>query len=128
MEKYSQCAEFDYDQRVEYAIANNKKLRKDVKLFARERIANLSSKQVSASKSSDGGTQATTIHSCHLCPSQFCTLQKYSLHMFKAHGIKNVWRTYIADCPETIHCVVCLKQYWTRERLLNHVRYRSKGV
>jgi hypothetical protein len=25
-----------------------------------------------------------------------------------------------------VHCVVCLKMFWDRERVINHLRYRSK--
>ena len=45
-----------------------------------------------------------------------------SLHLYKAHRIKNVVRRYIGS---EVHCIVCLKQFWTRERLVNHVRFRS---
>ena len=40
--------------------------------------------------------------------------------MFKSHGII---RLYIDG---HIHCPVCLKLFWTRARLLNHLKYRSK--
>ena len=43
--------------------------------------------------------------------------------MFKSHGIKDPIRLYING---HIHCPVCLKLFWTRARLLNHLKYRSK--
>ena len=41
--------------------------------------------------------------------------------MFKSHGIKNRLRQYVAGniCP------VCFVDFHTRERLSNHLRYRS---
>ena len=43
--------------------------------------------------------------------------------MFKKHGVKNIWRQYVGY---HVHCPVCLKLFWSRERVLNHIRYRSK--
>ena len=60
---------------------------------------------------------------CSQCVSCFATHQSLMLHMFKVHNLKNLVRRYVG--MET-HCVVCLKMFWTRERVLNHVRYRSK--
>jgi hypothetical protein len=41
--------------------------------------------------------------------------------MFKAHGSRNPLCVYVSST----HCCVCLKEFHTRERALNHVRYRS---
>ena len=59
---------------------------------------------------------------CSECGACFNTLQKLSLHLFKKHGIRNLWRRYV---HEHTHCPVCLRSFWIRERLINHIRYRS---
>ena len=41
--------------------------------------------------------------------------------MYKAHGVKNEMRRYVAST----FCPVCLRQFWSRERVVNHIRYRS---
>ena len=58
---------------------------------------------------------------CYICNKQFYSLQSFSLHQFKAHGIRNLCRQYVAGSV----CPLCLVNFHTRERLLNHVRYRS---
>ena len=60
---------------------------------------------------------------CPHCVACFATHQSLMLHTFKAHNIKNVFRRYVGM---ESHCVVCLKMFWTRERVVNHIRYRSK--
>ena len=59
---------------------------------------------------------------CDECESTFSSSQSLSVHMFRAHGTKNMFRRYVGN--ET-HCIVCMKMFWTRERVVNHVRYRS---
>ena len=65
----------------------------------------------------------TTRSLCDICQRAFPTAQALSVHMFKAHGKKSVWRQYVG---EELHCIVCLKMFWSRERVVNHIRYRSK--
>jgi hypothetical protein len=62
-----------------------------------------------------------SIIDCQTCGLGFGSLQQPNLHMFKAHGVRNPLRVYVS----TTHCCVCLKEFHTRERALNHVRYRS---
>ena len=38
--------------------------------------------------------------------------------MFKHHGIKDIIRTYVSGT----RCPICLKEFWQREVLLNHVK------
>ena len=59
---------------------------------------------------------------CAVCGHESKANQTHALHMFKAHGIKNCMRRYVP----TTHCLVCLREFHTRENCLNHVRYRSK--
>ena len=58
---------------------------------------------------------------CQICNRSFTSLQQLSLHMFKARQVRNQMRLFV----DTTHCCVCLKEFRTRERCLNHVRYRS---
>ena len=59
---------------------------------------------------------------CGQCTLKFASEQSRSLHLFKAHGVKNQMRQYV----EGTFCPVCLRQFWTRERVVNHIRYRSQ--
>ena len=44
-----------------------------------------------------------------------------ALHRFKKHGVKHFLRKYV----DVTHCVVCQWGFWSREQVLNHIRYRS---
>ena len=94
-------------------------MNKETKKFARTRFANISPIDEVAKPCAQDGCS----FECDLCEYSCSTFQRLSLHKFKRHGIKNIWRLYVGSFT---HCNVCLKQFWTRERLLNHVRYRSK--
>ena len=59
--------------------------------------------------------------SCEQCSLSFFSMQAMKLHMFKAHGVKHRARMYV----NRTHCLVCLREFWTRERAINHLRYRS---
>ena len=58
---------------------------------------------------------------CDKCNLKFTSEQSLALHKFKAHGEKNQMRRYVAST----FCPVCLRQFWSRERVVNHIRYRS---
>ena len=60
-------------------------------------------------------------HKCNICDKSFMSVQQLSLHEFRVHGLKD--QIYLC-VPET-HCTVCLREFHTRERILNHVKYRS---
>ena len=51
------------------------------------------------------------------------TFQKLNLHLFVAHGTKYHIRRYVH--PGTTRCLVCLKEFFSREHSLNHLRYRA---
>ena len=61
-------------------------------------------------------------HTCNACDKTFSSYQSYALHKFKKHGIKHIVRRYITGSQ----CPICLVEWWTRERAINHVRYRSE--
>ena len=60
-------------------------------------------------------------HWCDLCSVAFGSRQQLALHSYKKHGVKNDVRRLV----DTTHCPVCMLQFWTRERVINHLRYRS---
>ncbi len=57
-------------------------------------------------------------HRCERCSYGCDSNQQMALHLFKHHGIKDIIRTYVSGT----RCPVCLKEFWQREVLLNHVR------
>ena len=59
---------------------------------------------------------------CNICGKVSKSLQAHSVHSYRVHGIRCRLRTYV---PHT-HCLICLREFWTRERCLNHIRYPSK--
>ena len=63
-----------------------------------------------------------TSFECSACSRRFDTRQKYSVHLFKVHHIKSIERKYV----NTTHCPICMIEFWTRERILNHLRYKSQ--
>ena len=88
-----------------------------VKAYCREPFANLASEVPNTPALQHIGSGI----SCQCCSMVFGTLQQLNLHMFKVHHVRNPFRCYIS----LTHCTVCLKEFHTRERAVNHVRYRS---
>ena len=66
--------------------------------------------------------QSALSFQCHMCSRCFPSNQTRALHLFKVHGVKSDVRLRI----DTTHCPVCMLQFHTRERVLNHVKFRSK--
>jgi len=116
---FSECCDHSFGEWIESVKATPKFFKREVNKFARSGFANV--------LITDPKTQAIPsnplIFECNLCTSNFDTLQKYNLHLFKKHGIRNPIRLYINNHT---HCSVCLKLFWTRARLLNHLKFRSK--
>ena len=59
---------------------------------------------------------------CQLCGEIKMSYQAYSVHMSRCHTVKSKYRMYVDGHV----CKVCLVNFGTRERCINHVRYRSK--
>ena len=57
---------------------------------------------------------------CKVCNKACKSFQACSVHEYLAHGIKCVERLYV----DGTQCQICLKEFWSRERHLNHIRYR----
>ena len=61
-----------------------------------------------------------TTHSCPECLAVFSTPTAMAVHRAKKHGIHSPMRDYIqsATCPG------CMRDMWTTQRVLQHLRYR----
>ena len=46
--------------------------------------------------------------------------QKCALHRFSKHGYKHAVKRFVVGT----HCLMCLTEFHTRERLLNHLKVR----
>jgi hypothetical protein len=117
-DKFGDIASGGFKGWLSYAKACPKFFKREVKRFARLRIANIEH----GSSGKPAVDNAVPSHACDLCEKSFASFQQLSLHRFKLHGAKNCWRLYVG---EDTHCRVCLKLFWNRERLINHIRYRS---
>jgi len=116
--EFETCLGFGFGQWENYVRDNPKQFKHKVKKFSRTRIANIPNPGLNKNIDPAPGSFA-----CTSCDKQFSTFQELCLHQFKSHGARNVWRQYVGY---HVHCAVCLKHFWTRERLINHLRYRSK--
>ena len=58
---------------------------------------------------------------CGDCGSSWASRQELAAHRFKSHGSKNPIRRICIG----VTCLFCLKCFHTRNKLLNHVSYRS---
>ena len=116
-EKLSGMCDYDLGQWWGYIRDNLKTFRKEVRAFSKTRLANVMLEQEGPALQT-----LTATHACDFCPKVCMTFQALSLHRFKAHGLKSAWRKYLDD----VYCPVCLRMFWTRERALNHIRYRSR--
>ena len=105
------------DERQDHIDKYPKTFRRLVSKLSRSRCANLPKPAVTVSGSGAGS------FACNVWDSESATVQKLNLHMFKAHGHKNIWRLYVDTLA---YCSVWVKQPWSRERLLNFIRYKSK--
>ena len=119
---FESCSGFSFCQWFNYVKEHFKSFKRLVNKFVKSRIANIPVDDAPDERITNVCAVAP-VFQCSLCSLSFDTFQKSSLHSFKAHGIRNLWRLLIGH---HLHCPICLKQFWSRERLINHVRYRSK--
>ena len=101
----------------EYISGAGKAFLRSVARVCRSPIANLVTHWASTPSQVCLGKQ----HMCNVCSKAFNTFQKLSLHQFKAHGIKAIERRYISSD----HCPICLIKFWSRTRVINHIKRRS---
>lgn len=91
-----------------------------VKKYSHQKFANLDAYQAEPSLHAP----VMELCPCITCGKTFPNKQTLSLHMFKVHNQKDPCRLYLPK--GTLHCPVCLVFFHSRERVLNHVRYRSQ--
>ena len=120
-EHFSGCGSFALDDWVKHIRASPGQFKELVNQFARTKFANLHEGAEAIQK--EPTPQSDNSFDCSICSTSFPTFQQYSLHMFKRHQCKNIWRLYVGTSTA---CAICLRQFWSRERLLNHIRYRSQ--
>ena len=56
-------------------------------------------------------------HSCPMCAYTCPTIQGLNWHLFKMHNVRQPDRALTYN---TI-CMACMREFWTRERLVTHV-------
>jgi hypothetical protein len=117
LDVYTPYIKYSLPQWMDLIAINPKLFIKNVRNYSLTPLANIFYNVVSPLK----GPKLNNNILCHYCDVYFPSNQQHALHMFKAHRIKNPIRLYIS----TNHCTVCLKMFHTRERVLNHLRYRS---
>ena len=115
---FSRCAEWSFRNWCEYARDNKKSFSKLVIKTCSLKFANV----VTQWATTPAIAALSESHVCDLCAATFRTKQSLAVHKFRTHGAKSIERQYIHGT----HCPICLVEFWTRERVINHVRYRSK--
>ena len=55
---------------------------------------------------------------CTVCGKLSMSQQAHAVHLYSAHKVKCTFRLYV---PQT-HCMICLREFWTREGCLNHAK------
>ena len=58
---------------------------------------------------------------CEHCALQFTSVHRLSVHLFASHGLRCPADAFVAGTT----CPVCLRQYWTRSRVIRHLQYNS---
>ena len=117
--KFEHCAGFSFNDWVSHIRDSRpwSSFPRSIRMFLKSPFAN-----ISVVWKDDLIVAPCLVHlSCDACALQFQSQQSLALHKFKAHGVKNIARRLV----DGVHCPVCLKLFWTRERVINHVRYRS---
>ena len=118
--RFEDCSEFGFSDWIEHIKNSSPRSRvpRQFRMYLKSSFAN-----ISVAWQDDKIVAPVTLHlQCDKCPLKFSSEQSIALHRFKTHGVKNQMRQYIAST----FCPICLRQFWTRERAVNHIRYRSK--
>ena len=123
-EKCAHLAEATFEDWAAEIKGNRKGFIGNIKKFSKLRYANT---LIPPIEPNGGGPPSSSeqplTFNCTLCNFESDTCQKLAIHKFKVHKVKSVWGNYLGD---HVHCPICLKHFHTRERVLNHVRYRSE--
>jgi len=116
-EFFDACQGYDLAAWIGFVSGNLKTAVSKVRVFCKSPYANI----VTQWATSPSLKALSSPIECEQCGQILKSLQSHALHMSSKHGVKNKFRKYV-DGPI---CRVCLVNFWSRERCLNHVRYRS---
>ncbi len=111
--KFSQCSNFSFAQWVDFFRSNPKGCNA-VKAYCMSPFANIANHNAPTPRI----VGLSHTHVCSLCHYGCDSNQQLLLHQFRAHGVRDPIRRYVHGS----RCVVCLKEFWIRENLLNHIR------
>jgi hypothetical protein len=119
-EKFNGRCEWTFEDWGPYIQSNSKYFRLMVRKYSLLRYANAYCPPQGVPSSSEPAILP--------CPVDGCTFsakskQQMAMHAFKVHKVKSIWKNYLGNL---LFCPICLKYFHTRERVLNHVRYRSE--
>ena len=117
-EQFSECCGWNFQQWHSHLKAEPKSMAKLIKTVCKSPFANVCA-QWAVSPVLQVFSQPIV---CTICSKVSKSLQAHTVHSFRVHGIRSKLRRYV---PHT-HCLICLREFWTRERCLNHIRYRSQ--
>ena len=112
--EFNECACWSVSQWVEHVAENPKGFRKSVLRLCSSRFASIVTSWAACESVSSIGN---TLY-CSICDKSFSNKQSTTLHEFKIHNIKAIERRYI----DGTRCPVCLLEFWSSDRLLNHVK------
>eukprot|EP00973_Karenia_brevis_P093278 12416574-Karenia_brevis.AAC.1 len=101
-----------------YILNNPRAFRTQVSKYCKTAFANLCIHWARTKSLHDLGNSYT----CVDCYASFPTKQALAVHAYKKHGLKCLARRY---APSTT-CLVCMTEFWTRPRIINHLMYRSR--
>ena len=115
---FASCSNFNFGEWVDFSESDPRPKYNKVRSFCKTPFANLI-----AQWAITPALQAfASPLQCSLCDKSFRSKQSLSVHKFKCHNVKSYVRKYVART----FCTVCLREFWSRERCVNHLRYRSK--
>ena len=67
-------------------------------------------------------TETIGYHACLKCRMRFNTKAAWSVHAFKIHNRV----TKVRKVADGLECRVCLRRYYSHDRLINHLKYSTK--
>ena len=117
-EHFSHCVSFDIHQWVTELSSDPKRSLNRITTVCKTPYVNICPNWATTAVLKDHCTPIV----CYLCGHVSESLQQHSVHLSSSHSIKSKWRKYVDGSV----CTICLKQFWTRERCLNHISHRSQ--
>ena len=116
-EDFAFCQGFNLNQWVGVVAKDPRRVLSSIRRFCKSPFANITTQWADSPVLK---TFAAPLH-CYECGATSMSFQAHSVHLARKHGIKSKFRRYVDGHV----CRVCLVSFGSRERCLNHVRYRS---